>query len=42
MARVDIKGLTKSYGEHEVLHALDIEVGEGEFLTLLEIGRAHV
>jgi iron(III) transport system ATP-binding protein len=35
MARVDIKGLTKSYGEHQVLHGLDIEVGEGEFLTLL-------
>jgi iron(III) transport system ATP-binding protein len=35
MARVDIKGLTKSYGEHQVLHGLDIKVGEGEFLTLL-------
>ena len=35
MARVEIQGLTKSYGEHEVLHNLSIEVGEGEFLTLL-------
>jgi iron(III) transport system ATP-binding protein len=35
MARVEIKGLTKSYGEHEVLRDLNIEVGEGEFLTLL-------
>ena len=35
MARVEIQGLAKSYGEHEVLHNLSIEVGEGEFLTLL-------
>jgi iron(III) transport system ATP-binding protein len=35
MARVEIQGLTKSYAEHEVLHNLSIEVGEGEFLTLL-------
>ena len=35
MARVEIRGLAKSYGEHEVLHNLSIEVGEGEFLTLL-------
>jgi iron(III) transport system ATP-binding protein len=35
MARVEIKGLSKSYGEHEVLRDLSIEVGEGEFLTLL-------
>jgi iron(III) transport system ATP-binding protein len=35
MASVEIKGLSKSYGEHEVLRDLSIEVGEGEFLTLL-------
>jgi iron(III) transport system ATP-binding protein len=35
MARVEIQGLTKSYGEHEVLSDLNIEVREGEFLTLL-------
>ena len=35
MARVEIQGLAKSYGAHEVLHNLSIEVGEGEFLTLL-------
>src|SRR6201996_5565644 len=35
MARVEIKGLSKSYGEHEVLRDLSIEVGDGEFLTLL-------
>jgi iron(III) transport system ATP-binding protein len=35
MARVEIQGLAKSYGEHQVLRDLNIEVGEGEFLTLL-------
>jgi iron(III) transport system ATP-binding protein len=35
MAAVEIQGLTKSYGEQQVLHNLNIEVGEGEFLTLL-------
>ena len=35
MARVDIKGLTKSYGGQQVLRDLDVELGEGEFLTLL-------
>ena len=35
MAAVEIQGLTKSYGEHQVLRDLNIEVGEGEFLTLL-------
>ena len=35
MASVEIKGLSKSYGEHEVLRDLSIEVGDGEFLTLL-------
>jgi iron(III) transport system ATP-binding protein len=35
MAAVEIQGLTKSYGEQQVLRNLNIEVGEGEFLTLL-------
>jgi iron(III) transport system ATP-binding protein len=35
MATVDIKGLCKVYGDHPVLHDLSIQVGEGEFLTLL-------
>ena len=32
---VEIKGLRKSYGNNQVLHNLTIQVGEGEFLTLL-------
>jgi iron(III) transport system ATP-binding protein len=35
MAAVEIQGLNKSYGEQQVLRNLNIEVGEGEFLTLL-------
>ncbi|MGH3170222.1 MAG: ABC transporter ATP-binding protein [Trebonia sp.] len=35
MAMVDINGLHKSYGDHEVLRNLDLQVQEGEFLTLL-------
>src|SRR5246127_4471641 len=35
MAGVEIQALTKSYGEHQVLRDLNIEVAEGEFLTLL-------
>ena len=35
MAAVEIQALTKSYGEQQVLRDLTIEVGEGEFLTLL-------
>jgi iron(III) transport system ATP-binding protein len=35
MAAVEIQALTKSYGGHQVLRDLNIEVAEGEFLTLL-------
>ncbi len=35
MAAVEIQGLTKSYGDNQVLSDLNIEVGDGEFLTLL-------
>ena len=35
MVTVDIKGLSKVYGNNQVLHDLSIQVGEGEFLTLL-------
>jgi iron(III) transport system ATP-binding protein len=35
MATVDIKGLSKVYGNTTVLDELDIEVRDGEFLTLL-------
>ncbi len=35
MATVGIQGLGKVYGNHPVLRDVSIEVGEGEFLTLL-------
>jgi iron(III) transport system ATP-binding protein len=35
MVMVDINGLHKSYGDHEVLRNLDMQVQKGEFLTLL-------
>ena len=35
MAAVEIQGLTKSYGDNQVLSDLNIEIGDGEFLTLL-------
>ena len=35
MAGVQLSHVTKKYGDFEALHALDLEVREGEFLTLL-------
>src|ERR1700734_4109080 len=35
MAAVEIQGLTKSYGAHQVLRDLNLQVADGEFLTLL-------
>ena len=35
MGFLDIKNVTKSYGSVEVLHQIDIEVEEGEFLVLV-------
>ena len=35
MAGVTISGVTKRFGDFTALHALDLEVREGEFLTLL-------
>ncbi|MDR3210038.1 MAG: ATP-binding cassette domain-containing protein, partial [Oscillospiraceae bacterium] len=32
---LQLKGVTKSFGETAVLRGIDLEVGEGEFLTLL-------
>lgn len=32
---VELKGVNKKYGENHVVHDLDLEVYEGEFLTLL-------
>ena len=35
MAGVLLSGVTKNYGDFTALHALDLEIREGEFLTLL-------
>jgi multiple sugar transport system ATP-binding protein len=35
MGQVSFRNLRKSYGSVEILHGLDLEVGEGEFLVLL-------
>jgi ABC-type sugar transport system ATPase subunit len=35
MARVTLKRVRKAYGEHVALHALDLEVDDGEFVSVL-------
>ncbi len=35
MADVIIRGLTKRYGDHTVVDGLDLDIADGEFLTLL-------
>ncbi|MGH6859481.1 MAG: ABC transporter ATP-binding protein, partial [Phyllobacterium sp.] len=35
MARVQLKSITKSFGAHSVLSGIDIDVADGEFLTLV-------
>jgi multiple sugar transport system ATP-binding protein len=35
MAEVTLAGLTKRYGSTEVLHGIDLEIGEGEFVVLV-------
>ncbi|MER7793005.1 ABC transporter ATP-binding protein [Streptomyces sp. NPDC097640] len=35
MAAVSIRGLTKRYGDHTVVDGLDLDIADGEFLTLL-------
>ncbi len=35
MGFLDIRNVTKSYGQLEVLHRVDISVEEGEFLVLV-------
>ncbi|MCK9248316.1 MAG: sugar ABC transporter ATP-binding protein [Solirubrobacteraceae bacterium] len=32
---IDIRGLTKSFGSHAVLHGIDLRIGEGEFVGLM-------
>lgn len=35
MASVDIKSITKSFGDTEVLHGVDVAIGDGEFVVLV-------
>jgi ABC-type sugar transport system ATPase subunit len=35
MAEVTVRGLRKSYGSMEVLHGLDLDMPDGEFVVLV-------
>ena len=35
MAKVDLRNITKSYGNLEVIHGVDLEVGDGEFIVIV-------
>src|SRR5690348_15439206 len=35
MASVDIRGVRKSFGPLEIIHGIDIEIGDGEFIVLV-------
>ena len=35
MANLSLKKLTKSYGQVEVLHGIDLEVDDGEFIVFV-------
>src|ERR1044071_2444109 len=35
MGAVRFSEVRKSYGDHEVVHGLDLEIGEGEFMVLV-------
>jgi len=35
MASIDIQSVRKSYGEHAVLHGVDLEIKDGEFIVLV-------
>ena len=35
MALVEIRNITKTYGKTEVLHGIDMEVGDGEFIVIV-------
>ena len=35
MARVDFRGVTKRYGDTEVIHGVDVQVADGEFIVIV-------
>ena len=43
MAAVSFDGVTKTYADGTTaVRGLDLEIQDGEFMVLVEIGRAHV
>ena len=39
---IEVKGVSKFFGDKMVLDNINLYVKKGEFVTVLEIGRAHV
>ena len=39
---VDIQGVRKRYGDHEVLKGIDLQVGRGEVVVLLGLSLIHI
>ena len=35
MARITLQGISKNFGKTRVLNSIDLEIADGEFLTLL-------
>ena len=35
MARLELKSLTKRFGKTEVLHGIDLDIADGEFVVLV-------
>ena len=35
MARVEFKGIRKSFGETEVIHGVDLQIADGEFCVFV-------
>jgi multiple sugar transport system ATP-binding protein len=35
MASIDLRGIVKSYGDHPVLHGVDLSITDGEFIVLV-------
>ena len=36
MAKVDLKNIDKSFGENQILHGINLDIHDGEFLVLVE------
>ena len=45
MSVIKLSGITKNFGQTSVLTGIDLDIADGEFISLVgasEIGRAHV